>query len=366
MYAEQELDTQILHGLPQDKWLLASLLQKAIRRGDVAHSTTAAYRLALMDGAYVARRLPIIAYEDVGIANLPLILAIRRSATAVVVMPGKHGAAQAAHLAGALAQSLKSRTACDIASLCEFSPAAKALARTVSGKPLVDLIARASSTDCPLLERAVVLRLLIGIRPEGIAPSSERREARADALRTILSDMRLPALVTEAAMVGTQTEGLNVAIGLAYASMAVSSTVTTATQRRDMLDSPRVGGIPAYVLDMYTRPGQAAFRLLLAHAPELRELLTRYVPRRDHVRCIGFLIFHVEGSLLDRRLSFPAADEILARTETVECEHVGLTDPRGAKQIRRWLHGNSTLLNDARAEALSRARQGERDSPSEA
>lgn len=224
VYAEQELDGGMLLALPQDKWLLASPLQKGVRRGNVAYATAAAYRLALMDSAYVARRLPIIAYEDIGIGNLPLIVALRRFASAIVAMPGKHGAAQAAHMAGALAQSLKSRTACDIASLCEFSPAATVLARTVSGKALVDLIARAGSTDCPLLETAVVLRLLIGVRPEGIAPSSASREARAVALRTVLSDMLLPALVTEAVTVGTQTEGLNAAIAL---------TVLAACFRRD-------------------------------------------------------------------------------------------------------------------------------------
>jgi hypothetical protein len=71
---------------------------------------------------------------------------------------------------------------------------------------------------------------------------------------------------------------------------------------------------------------------------------------------LGLLIFPIEGSLLDRRLSIPVAGEILARTEAVECEHVGLADAREASQIRHWLSVNRSLLNEARAEALPQAR----------
>lgn len=50
----------------EDKWLLASHLQKAIRRGWVDEAVWAAFHLYNVDRAYFAYRLSVIAVEDVG------------------------------------------------------------------------------------------------------------------------------------------------------------------------------------------------------------------------------------------------------------------------------------------------------------
>ena len=53
-----------------DRWLLASNLQKAIRRGltDVAMGT--ANKLLIVDARYFWRRLLVIAYEDIGYGDI--------------------------------------------------------------------------------------------------------------------------------------------------------------------------------------------------------------------------------------------------------------------------------------------------------
>lgn len=52
-----------------DPWLASSLLQKAIRRGEVAHARAAALRLLELRGPAVWRRLLVCAFEDVGPAD---------------------------------------------------------------------------------------------------------------------------------------------------------------------------------------------------------------------------------------------------------------------------------------------------------
>jgi len=52
-----------------DVWLLASLLQKAIRRGDVAMARRAAHHLLKVDPQRLWRRLMTVALEDIGIAS---------------------------------------------------------------------------------------------------------------------------------------------------------------------------------------------------------------------------------------------------------------------------------------------------------
>lgn len=56
-----------------DRWLLSSLLQKAIRRSDLRHARRAGHQLLRMDPARLWRRLAIIALEDIGVANLELV-----------------------------------------------------------------------------------------------------------------------------------------------------------------------------------------------------------------------------------------------------------------------------------------------------
>jgi replication-associated recombination protein RarA len=48
-------------------------LQKAIRRGDVAHTQLAVSSLMTSDPARFWRRLVIIAFEDIGLADLSIV-----------------------------------------------------------------------------------------------------------------------------------------------------------------------------------------------------------------------------------------------------------------------------------------------------
>jgi replication-associated recombination protein RarA len=52
-----------------DRWVAASLLQKAVRRGETQLALRAAFTLHQFDRASVWRRLMIIAVEDIGAAE---------------------------------------------------------------------------------------------------------------------------------------------------------------------------------------------------------------------------------------------------------------------------------------------------------
>ena len=57
-----------------NRWIASSALQKAIRRGDVALAQRAAFALHREDRSGIWRRLIAIAFEDVGPADLDVIL----------------------------------------------------------------------------------------------------------------------------------------------------------------------------------------------------------------------------------------------------------------------------------------------------
>ena len=55
--------------LVADQWVTISLLQKSIRRGEVATAQRAAFTLFAQKGSAIWRRFMVIAFEDVGAAS---------------------------------------------------------------------------------------------------------------------------------------------------------------------------------------------------------------------------------------------------------------------------------------------------------
>src|SRR5690349_12424897 len=53
-----------------DRWVVSSLLQKSIRRGETQIAQDAAFTLVKLNGAAIWRRLMVIAFEDVGIGSV--------------------------------------------------------------------------------------------------------------------------------------------------------------------------------------------------------------------------------------------------------------------------------------------------------
>jgi replication-associated recombination protein RarA len=53
-----------------DPWVISSLLQKSIRRGETEIARRAAFTFVHLKGAAIWRRLMVIAFEDVGIGSV--------------------------------------------------------------------------------------------------------------------------------------------------------------------------------------------------------------------------------------------------------------------------------------------------------
>jgi replication-associated recombination protein RarA len=62
-----------------DPWVASSLLQKAIRRGDVDLAERAAFTLSRYRGQGIWQRLIVIAFEDVGVGSVDTLLQTTRA-----------------------------------------------------------------------------------------------------------------------------------------------------------------------------------------------------------------------------------------------------------------------------------------------
>lgn len=104
---------------PEEIWLATSDLQKAIRFGLIAQVGETAARLFLLKPEQLMRRLAVIAFEDIGLAN-------RHLAIGVMHLPWKKAEMDMETLVGvavAMAMGPKSRLLCDIVVGAKYLPA---------------------------------------------------------------------------------------------------------------------------------------------------------------------------------------------------------------------------------------------------
>src|SRR5713101_1438020 len=109
---EMSQDHCNIEPLIADQWIVSSLLQKSIRRGELEIAQRAALTLLEQKGSAIWRRLMVIAFEDVGAASIDAV-----SATVAVGLDAgwrksRGGDAQAViGLARMLADAAKDRSA---------------------------------------------------------------------------------------------------------------------------------------------------------------------------------------------------------------------------------------------------------------
>ena len=97
----------------QDKWKLASQLQKSIRHGHIELARSTALALSGLDMSYLRYRLCVMAVEDVGACNAPAILEDMQPGWDAKSVAARGGGEFLADLARRWAGSIKDRLPCD-------------------------------------------------------------------------------------------------------------------------------------------------------------------------------------------------------------------------------------------------------------
>ncbi|MDP9226596.1 MAG: hypothetical protein M3P18_22700 [Actinomycetota bacterium] len=303
----------------------------------------------------MAGRLPIIAFEDVGVADLPTLLWTKQVAATIPVQTEAERRRIATAIAGRLADSRKSRTACDIVCLTDCSPSARHYADELSRRGLTDWIDAATASTQPLIKRAVAWRFILGLGAGGKRPNVVVGGGRQGALAIVVEALQLPAELVAAIHAGTSTHNLHTALALAHELVYSTSAVAIKRGHPSPLTGRVAGGLMLCALDMYTRAGRTAYRRVLSSAPRLTAMLHRYAPGGEHVDCVGMLMFHAEGSVLSRRVESPASRAVQAEVEHAEAISVGFESPEGALKVRTWLHRHQDAIDAARAHVIGAA-----------
>lgn len=330
--------------LDSDKWVLRSLLQKAIRRDEPEWALRAARTLLRIDPESLWRRLLVTAYEDVSFADLALL-------SQLVAARSKRWRASvadewsfAAYFVEYLCASSKCRAPNNLIEIAKYDPAIRAGARNLSHMPFEDALTQAI-TDQYLPDRLTATASLYG-RSSEFEPHPE-----ADAERVI------------SALLGEAPPALAYCVSEGLAATRLDHPLAMAVLFKVMPQEPRVTaddsfppvslvrGIPAYAFDMHTRAGAAAIRSFVRQAREVREALrSSGVPERGWFELVRHGVFDLETGLVKRRIVDPVSLDLRRHAETVG---YGRT-PENASMIMEAIAACWPLYADLRS-SLARA-----------
>lgn len=335
-------------------WIAASLLQKAIRRGETDWALTAAAQLLESDPDRFWRRLLVIAYEDIGVADLRLIGQITAAAKFRRQFE-KDGLAKTLGLSltRKLSNSLKCRATDDLYVTIENapSPAIETLSKynDLSFPEHLEIILNGEDIE----RRGIALWMAIGTKRHSINESLPARKGNPRTVFDALLEAGWPHTLIETCRVGYSKTGQIICPFLLLLQSIRSAQCLQPTINENALNNdafqkgPVLGnfGVPTYAIDYFTREGRKAYHRLLTTDCETTALIKRYVSGAKQIDTLGSLVFRCESGLVDKRFIWPTGNELRQKADRSVARIFGSDCDRVFVAMR----GDLAQLNEIRA-----------------
>lgn len=329
-----------------DKWILASNLQKAIRRGLTKTAVGTATKLLAVDPCYFWRRLLVIAYEDIGVADIllchDLLKTFRREA-----LHRQLGAQRvAAYFAEEMSRACKSRALCDSIAMLEFNVRLGEIEKPCFYQTDGQLVESVYRTTEPLMLRVAALRHICGYRDNAYGSYRAITKPRPELMREVCHVLSLTDMETTLFMSGQSTsESLNIPLPVVVQLVRGDRYVAYSDQEFDGMN-----GLLFASFDRHTRTGKKCFTQFAQDVKPLSDFFKQR-PELSPVGAIGVIVFIVEGSNLDRWVVFSQSDFLRQTFEQNFLEHAGVTGD-SASELLHIVQDNMAELNRIRAEAI--------------
>lgn len=303
---------------PNEKWLMVSGLQKAIRRSDF----DAAWRCASAmfnsgQAAYMWRRFAITMLEDVGVADpyAAALVSLAASSKPLRLQIGEKRLL--AYLLAIACDTPKSRDLCDTIEMLAIDARDPEFISSLSKMTLEQRISTATNEAASFADRMAAYATTFGARWGGSA------KADIAARDSILEALGIPVLFRVLTTLNYRATGeaLNIPLPFVYAYLLQSA---HAEEKPDYFPGSigeKVNGLHSAAYDKHTWAGKAAVKKFIAACSQLGKRLYEYgVDPSNHVAAIERAIFYTEGGILSPRLSYQGSDsiyyEVLARKVT--------------------------------------------------
>lgn len=318
-----------------DPYLLASAMQKAIRRGDIDIARRAGHQLLTLDRTRLWRRLAVTALEDIGIADIEAVAEL----IAVSLLPAARRlfASDAVALDRALLRgwsAVKDRSGDHLSSILHRVPVDPDQTRLLARASGDALLAVVASSHQPLTQRLRAVVLASGRGEEHFRPGAPGLPAVFDHLH----DLGVPPLLLLACEVYAARQRDELPVLVPFAALLHLNGKPT-TRQHDLPKPERIGGLPDFTLDpVNTRLGRRAVELWL------KSYLTKpeWLPKQ-----VAAALWNAESALCDRTLDSDLGNSIRDRAYAADLQHRGLPPDRHA-EINAWIAAERPALTAAR------------------
>lgn len=331
--------------LPISPWLGMSLLQKAIRRGNPRFAQQAAATLLEKYPNHFWRRCLVIAYEDIGMADLDTVGVVTAAASKTFRAQNGSEWAIASYITRRLAEVAKCRAADDLIMVAERHPAYEQARLDLTFRPMSELM-RVVFSNAPMPERALALWFAIGTQRCPSEHLRSRKGAPEDVFDA-MCDTDLPHTAIEIAREAFHRVGELHCPLLPLLWSAKTCEPKPATDD-DFPPEIMCGRVPSWAIDMFSRDGRKALKQFLNIDCSTARWVRSRVPPSQQVEFLGYILFNVESGLLAQRVRWPLADEL---RQLSEIESQGPFCP-DATEVAAMLRDDIHLLNEVRSHVL--------------
>lgn len=334
-----------------DPWILSSLLQKSIRRGDVLLAQTAVLKLHAHNSQRAWRRLLLIAFEDVGIGSIDALVA----ATAFFSRFGRRAQpddrTEVVHLSVQLAECRKDRSADYLYCGSVRHPALELARRQFAISSNTERLLALNDPTCRIEMRAICAWYLSGLQKvSGMVPG-DRGALLAALIRTSNSDAQLSEATRIALNAFREPFVLMVPLLAAHLKAGAGSKLTP---RQDVVPKSKlVGDTPMYALDKHTRVGRTAIRELLADNDNVRRCLKEYVSQDRMKEAAYMAAYYADATPISNRFVWAGSDNLEILGTEADLYHAGVP-LEGVKPILQTFRNNLVHLDEIRARLFSR------------
>ncbi len=330
-----------------DRHIAASLLQKAIRRDELGHAWNAASHLLENSPPVLWKRLAVIALEDVGAANIPLVMQVLMASSISHLRQQLGGSRSVAFaLIQAMCNSPKDRSTDDLFDVLSRDP--KIAERKAN---LAELETKDSeSAPYPPGEGVVAASLHIALAANALSSTDAYvtgRKRWALAISDLPEDVVSPG-VKETALLGLRSTGLILA--------PLLCAIAPFTPKRqnyfddEFMTAKIVEQIPTWALGQHVRIGLDGFRRFARRSSRTKAILAQAATGKVSIpKTIGGLVFRLECGQLRNRLDWQIGRDLKSKATSLGW---GIQDD-AVPSMLAILMEEWDLLNDCRCEALA-------------
>jgi hypothetical protein len=337
-----------------DSWVVSSLLQKSIRRGEIEIAQRAALTLFRMRGSSIWRRFMGIAFEDVGIGSVDAVtMTVAAGSDAPLRKLCGGNLRVAAHLAGVLAVAPKDRSA-DYLFGAKDHPNLANFTLAMVNASSEDRLSSVRDTALDLLRRAVAAWFASGV---GALRDGSATKGDLGRLLTVFRDLGVSEDLVAATGIaaGRTREPITVMVPLIV--LAASTSRQSSICDCSVPPLATAGDVPLYALDQHTRLGREAIWRFACENDGVRTCLERFVPANGRRRATNVAAFYADGAPVARRLMWEQSRSL----ETFGIERdllLAAVPAEGIGPLREAVRANLGHLNELRTQILGRTRTG--------